>query len=68
MPISKNQFMEIAEVISRSSHANRLKVGAVAVVDNRIVATGYNGTPPNMSNECEDENGKTKECVDGPSN
>ena len=63
MPISNEQFMEIAEIVARTSKAKRLQVGAVAVVDNRIVATGYNGTAPGLNNECEDENGETKRGV-----
>ena len=36
-------FMEIAEVISRRSSCLRGQVGAVIVLDNRIISTGYNG-------------------------
>lgn len=46
--------MEIAEVAARQSYAERLKVGAVAVRDHRILGCSYNGTPPGMSNQCED--------------
>lgn len=56
-------FMTIADVIAQESKAKRLQVGAVAVVGDRIVATGYNGTPPGFTNECEDENGVTKKEV-----
>lgn len=56
-------FMTIAEVISKESKAKRLQVGAVAVVGDRIVATGFNGTPPGYDNNCEDENGLTKKEV-----
>lgn len=35
------------------SYAERLKVGAVAVKDNNIIAFGFNGTPTGFDNECE---------------
>ena len=56
-------FMTIADVIAKESKAKRLQVGAVAVVGDRIVATGFNGTPPGFSNECEDIYGVTKKEV-----
>lgn len=46
-------YMKIAEVVAESSYAEKLKVGAIAVKDNRILSIGYNGTPPGMSNICE---------------
>jgi dCMP deaminase len=39
-------FMEMAHVIRKRSTCSRGSVGAVAVMDNRILATGYNGAPP----------------------
>lgn len=36
-------FKKIAEVTSERSPCERLKVGCVLVVDNRIVSQGYNG-------------------------
>jgi dCMP deaminase len=38
-------FMDIAELVSRRSTCLRRSVGAVAVKDKRILATGYNGAP-----------------------
>ena len=38
-------FMRIAHVASTRSNCMKRAVGAVIVVDKRIVATGYNGTP-----------------------
>jgi|SRR5690606_11957396 len=35
--------IQIAELISKRATCRRLSVGSVAVIDNRIVATGYNG-------------------------
>lgn len=48
-----SMYMEIARVVAKTSYATRLKVGAVAVKDNRVLSLGYNGTPPGMDNECE---------------
>lgn len=50
-----NLYMEIAEVVAKTSSAKRLKVGAVAVKDHRILSIGYNGTPPGFDNECEEK-------------
>lgn len=51
--------MEMAESVSRLSHARRLQVGAVVVKDNRVISFGYNGTPSGWDNNCElvDEDG-----------
>jgi dCMP deaminase len=38
-------FMDIADLVSRRSTCRRRLVGAVAVKDKRILATGYNGAP-----------------------
>lgn len=59
-PELKNAFMEVAHVFAKLSKAERLKVGAIAVKDGRVLSIGYNGTPPGFDNVCEDENGKTK--------
>ena len=64
-------YMEMAGVAAKQSYANRLKVGALAVKDHRILSVGYNGTPPGMDNSCEYtvddamgyETGKTKREV-----
>lgn len=47
-------FMEIAELVSERATCERLHVGAVIVKDNRILATGYNGSPSGMSH-CSDD-------------
>ena len=41
-------FMQIAEVTAQRSTCSKLVVGAVAVKNNRIVCTGYNGSPAGM--------------------
>ncbi|HHY97331.1 MAG TPA: cytidine deaminase [Firmicutes bacterium] len=38
-------FMEVAHVVSKRSTCLRRHVGAIAVKDRRILATGYNGAP-----------------------
>lgn len=46
-------FMGIAELVKERSTCLRRKVGAVIVLNNRILTTGYNGAPPGASH-CED--------------
>ena len=55
-------YMDTAERFARLSSAERLKVGAVVVKDNRIISIGYNGMPAGWDNTCEEE-GKTKDEV-----
>jgi dCMP deaminase len=38
-------FMEMAQVVRKRSTCIRRSVGAVIVLDNRIMTTGYNGVP-----------------------
>ena len=38
-------FMDIAFLVAQRSTCLRRKVGAIAVLDRRILATGYNGAP-----------------------
>lgn len=45
--------MNIADITAKLSYAVRLKVGAVIVKDNQILATGYNGMPSGWENVCE---------------
>lgn len=44
----EDMFMDIARTVARRSTCLRAQVGAILVVDNRIVSTGYNGSPPGM--------------------
>jgi dCMP deaminase len=53
-------FMGIAMAVRRRANCLGNRVGAVIVLDRRIVATGYNGTPENMEN-CLD--GGCKRCA-----
>lgn len=47
-------FMDIAYQVSHRSNCMKGKVGCVIVRDNRIISTGYNGTPTNYTNCYED--------------
>ncbi len=47
-------FLEIAESISKMSNCVSLNVGCVITKNNRIVSTGYNGTPSGFIN-CSDK-------------
>jgi dCMP deaminase len=42
-------FLDIAHLVSQRSTCLRRKVGAVIVKNRRILATGYNGTPINIT-------------------
>ena len=59
-------FARVAFNTADLSYAVRLKVGAVAERDNRIICCGYNGSAPGRNNTCEYEEGgelKTKSEV-----
>jgi dCMP deaminase len=43
----------MAHEVAKMSYANRLKVGAVIVKDDRILSIGYNGMPAGWDNDCE---------------
>ena|SRR5579872_1325973 len=47
-------FMNIAMAVRLRANCKGNRVGAIIVLDNRIISTGYNGTPENMPN-----------CLDG---
>lgn len=56
-----SRFMSLAEQIAEWSYCKKLKVGSVLVSsENRIIATGFNGTLSGLENNCEEENGLTK--------
>jgi len=47
-------YMQMAQIWSQRSKANRLQVGALIVKDNQIISDGYNGLPMGAVNEvCE---------------
>lgn len=43
-------FLDILDRFAQESHCTRRKVACLAVKDNRIIATGINGTPPGFEN------------------
>jgi dCMP deaminase len=43
-------FMDIAGVVASRSNCIKRMVGAVVVIDRRIISTGYNGTPRGVRN------------------
>lgn len=47
----EQMFIEIAQVVSKRSTCSRKRVGCVLVLDNRVIAIGYNGVLPNMPEE-----------------
>ena len=53
-------LIKTAEIWADLSRCLRSKVGAVIAKNGRIIATGYNGTPPGYDNKCEDCDGNTR--------
>jgi dCMP deaminase len=51
-----------AQLWASASYCQRSRVGCVITKDDRIIATGFNGTLPGEDNCCE-ENGITKDTV-----
>jgi len=45
-PTWREHFLDIAQTVAKRADCSRRKVGAVLVKNNRIVSTGYNGSPP----------------------
>lgn len=54
LPDFEEYYMNIAFAVRQRANCKGYKVGAVLVVKNRIVSTGYNGVPEGMKN-----------CLDG---
>jgi dCMP deaminase len=52
-PAWNDYFMSIAYLVSTRATCNRKHVGAVLVKENRIIATGYNGSPAGLPH-CDD--------------
>jgi dCMP deaminase len=58
-------FMDIAMVVAKRGNCSRRQVASVIVKDQRIISTGYNGTPRGVKNCCE---GGCERCAgDAPS-
>lgn len=45
-------YLDIAKAVSKRGDCVRAQHGAVVVKDQKIVATGYNGTPPGNTRSC----------------
>lgn len=59
-------FMEICEVVKTRATCLRRQVGAVIVKDNRIITTGYNGSPSGLKH-CTELGGCEREKLGIPS-
>jgi dCMP deaminase len=46
-------FMDIAHVVAKRGNCIRRQVAAVIVKDQRVISTGYNGTPRGVRNCCD---------------
>ena len=55
-----NAYLQTAKVFAECSTATRLKVGCIAVKNDRILSVGLNGTISGADNSCEDANGNTR--------
>lgn len=49
-PSWDSYFMRLADLAALRSNCMKRRVGCVIVKDNRVVATGYNGTPRHLTN------------------
>jgi len=49
-PVPDDYFMGIAYAVRERANCRGYKVGAIVVLQGRVVSTGYNGTPENMLN------------------
>ena len=56
-------YLDIAFAVSKRSTCLRRKYGAVIVKDDRIVATGYNGSPRGEVNCCDTGKCQRKDCA-----
>lgn len=63
-------FMQLADLASQRSNCMKRRVGAILVRNNRILATGYNGTPRGLTNcneggcvRCNTASDTSDECV-----
>jgi dCMP deaminase len=53
LPSADEYYMQIALAVRARANCRGARVGAVLVVSDRVVSTGYNGTPDKMTN-CDD--------------
>lgn len=64
-PSWDDYFMAITRIVATRSTCDRLRSGAILVKNNRIISTGYNGSPPGLPH-CDGEAGHLMEeghCV-----
>ncbi|MBU0707551.1 cytidine/deoxycytidylate deaminase family protein [Patescibacteria group bacterium] len=52
-PSWDDYFMAMARIVAKRGTCDRLRAGAVLVKNNRIISTGYNGSPPGLPH-CDD--------------
>lgn len=57
------RYLRMAKIWAENSYCKRRQVGAILVKDKMIISDGYNGTPSGYENNCEDEEGLTKQYV-----
>ena len=57
-------FLSIADAVSKRGTCSRRQVGAIAVRDGRILATGYNGAPPG-ARHCDHDGTLDTQMVNG---
>lgn len=62
----ENYYLDIAETVMERSTCLRRKYGAIIVLNDEIIATGYNGAPRGRKN-CDDLNYCTRESLKIPS-
>ena len=62
----ENYYLDIAETVLERSTCLRRKYGAIVVLNDEIVATGYNGAPRGRKN-CIDIGGCTRDKMNIPS-
>jgi len=71
-PDKDTYYMDIAKSVSKRATCRRRKVGAVLVVDDRIVSTGYNGAPKGLPHcttiGCDMDGGHCVRCVHAEAN
>jgi len=53
------RYLMMAGIWAENSYCKRRKVGAILVKGNMIISDGFNGTPSDFENICEDSEGKT---------
>lgn len=64
-PSWSEYFFELARTVATRATCPRKSVGCVLVVDRRVVASGYNGSPPGRAHCTEPDYGCLLERADG---